>query len=144
MFKQGWYTPDPAYCPSMFFGTAIGLGRVPPILHLTSKQPQLTKSHDLSLPPIGRDSCRSKSLPQQNTRLSTLTTIPLIWKGIKNKLARLKQYDVQTWKDWSMQFIDIMMIHLRWSRPAWDRTVHRTVSCRSYGKLRSSEIVITP
>ena len=28
--------------------------------------------------------------------------------------------------------------------PAWHRTVHRTVNCRNYSKLRSSKIAITP
>jgi hypothetical protein len=28
--------------------------------------------------------------------------------------------------------------------PAWHRTIHGSVNCRNYGKLRSSNIVITP
>ena len=41
---------------------------------------QLTKSHESSLPTIGRDSCHSKSLSLQSIRLSTTIYTPLIWE----------------------------------------------------------------
>ena len=37
MFKQGWYTPDPVSCPSLFFLTANSVNSVPPILYFTDQ-----------------------------------------------------------------------------------------------------------